>query len=87
MEKISINLNYLLSHKDTILKLADKYGFINIVLFGSIVRGEETPDSDIDIVVSFDDKKKMKLGYFARLLCFKDDLSEFFKKEVDVSEK
>ena len=58
MENPTINLNYILSHKDAILKLADKYGLTDVRVFGSIARGEETKKSDIDIVVNLDEKKQ-----------------------------
>ena len=35
-------------------ELQDKYGVSSIGLFGSIVRNDFTPTSDIDIVVDFD---------------------------------
>ena len=34
--------------------LAERYGVVELALFGSIVRDEARPDSDIDILVSFD---------------------------------
>jgi len=37
-------------YKDAILQLADKYKLADIRVFGSTVRGEARPDSDIDIL-------------------------------------
>ena len=34
--------------------LAERYGVTRLGLFGSTVRGEARPDSDVDIVVGFD---------------------------------
>ncbi len=34
--------------------LAERYGVTRLALFGSTVRGEDRPDSDVDIVVGFD---------------------------------
>ena len=34
--------------------LAERYGVTRLALFGSTVRGEARPDSDVDIVVAFD---------------------------------
>ena len=34
--------------------LAERYGVVELALFGSIVRDEARPDSDIDVLVSFD---------------------------------
>ena len=51
------------------------------LLFGSYARGEETPDSDIDIVV-FGGKDFKKSNIFA----FAEDLRETLGKNVDVFE-
>lgn len=41
----------LKEQRDKILKLAEKHGAKNVRVFGSVVRGEETADSDIDFLV------------------------------------
>lgn len=35
-----------------ILQLADRYGVINVRVFGSVARGHATKDSDLDLLVS-----------------------------------
>jgi uncharacterized protein len=40
-------------HRDAILKLAAEYGASNVRIFGSVARGEATPESDVDVLVSF----------------------------------
>ena len=52
-------------------------------LFGSFARGEETPESDVDILVEFDHSKPIGLFAYARMwrelqerLCRKVDLVE-----------
>lgn len=42
----------LIARRDEILALAAKHGARNVRIFGSGVRGELTPDSDIDLLVS-----------------------------------
>jgi predicted nucleotidyltransferase len=37
--------------RDDVVMVARKYGATNIRLFGSVARGEERPDSDIDFLV------------------------------------
>lgn len=39
--------------RDKILPVLEPYGVKRVALFGSVVRGEETPESDIDILVRF----------------------------------
>jgi predicted nucleotidyltransferase len=38
-------------HRDEILRVAASYGAGNVLLFGSVVRGEDTPESDVDLLV------------------------------------
>ncbi len=64
--------------------MADKHGLTDVRLFGSIVRGEATEDSDIDIAVNFKTDGNFKSGYYDRLMNFKYDLSKVFSKEIDV---
>jgi uncharacterized protein len=39
------------AHRDEILRLAARHGASNVQLFGSVVRGEDTADSDVDLLV------------------------------------
>ena len=40
--------------RDEIIKIATKHGAYNVRVFGSVARGEETPNSDIDFLVDYD---------------------------------
>ena len=42
-------------HRDTILQLAAKFGARNLRVFGSVVRGEDTAESDVDFLVEWDE--------------------------------
>lgn len=46
-------LESLRAQRKEILALAEKYGAKNFRVFGSVARGEATPDSDIDFLVDF----------------------------------
>ncbi len=37
--------------RDEILRIAKKYGASNVRIFGSVARGEDGPDSDVDFLV------------------------------------
>ncbi|BAI80035.1 conserved hypothetical protein [Deferribacter desulfuricans SSM1] len=39
-------------------EIKERFGVKNLYIFGSYVRGEQTPDSDIDILVEFEKGKK-----------------------------
>lgn len=50
-------------------------------LFGSVSRGEETPQSDVDILVKFDYNQKVGLFKHAAMI---SDLEELLKRSVDL---
>lgn len=62
-----------------IIPILKKYDIIKASLFGSIVRGEATEESDIDVLVEF--KKGRTL---LDLVGLKLELEDIFKKKVDV---
>ena len=41
----------LLDKRDEILEIAKRHGAYNVRVFGSMARGEATPDSDVDLLV------------------------------------
>jgi predicted nucleotidyltransferase len=45
---------FLAEHRDEVLEIAGRYGARNVRIFGSVGRGEERPESDLDLVVEFD---------------------------------
>ena len=68
-------IEYLKAHKES---FAQKYGISKIALFGSYARGENRPDSDIDIAI------ETKLSDYFLLYDFKEELENFFHSKVDV---
>ena len=62
-----------------LLNIADKYGAENVRIFGSIVRGEDTPESDIDFLVHF--RKGTSLFDRGGLIV---DLREYLGCDVDI---
>ena len=53
---------------------------LKVWLFGSFSRGEETKDSDVDIMVSLDKSKPIGLKFF----CMWSDLEELLGRKVDL---
>jgi len=49
-------------------------------VFGSYSRGEETPKSDIDIIVALNPNEKVGLKFFA----MREDLKELLGREIDL---
>ena len=65
--------------RQDILRLAAQHGAYNARVFGSVVRGEASPDSDVGFLVELEpDKSSFDLG--ALLM----DLQSLLGREVDV---
>ena len=75
-----MGMDELLKEKrQDILRLAARHGAYNVRVFGSVVRGEAGPDSDVDFLVELEpDKSLFDLG--ALLM----DLQALLGREVDV---
>jgi uncharacterized protein len=58
-----------------------KWQIIELALFGSILRDDFKPDSDIDILVSFAPNTKRGL---TEMLQMQDELEAIFKQKVDL---
>jgi uncharacterized protein len=50
-------LDTLREKRAEILQTANNHGAFNVRVFGSVVRGEETPESDIDFLIDYDPQK------------------------------
>jgi predicted nucleotidyltransferase len=72
-------LDELRAHRDEIIALADRYGAYNIRVFGSVARGDATPDSDVDLLVSF--REHTSLYEMSGLL---QDLKELIGRDVSL---
>ncbi len=47
----------LQENREEILAIASKHGAFNVRIFGSVARGEETENSDIDFLIDYDIKR------------------------------
>jgi predicted nucleotidyltransferase len=54
--KAAPSLEYLRQHREAILELVARYGGEEVRVFGSVARGEATPDSDVDLLVTLRDE-------------------------------
>ncbi|MDU9048854.1 MAG: nucleotidyltransferase family protein [Candidatus Electrothrix sp. Rat3] len=45
--------------KKNILAIAQQHGIVRLRIFGSVIRGEETPQSDIDLLVELEPGRSM----------------------------
>jgi len=73
-------LNEIHQQKDAIENLARQYGALSILLFGSVSRGDEREDSDIDFLVKF------PKGYdiFKQRIPLTQSLQQLLKRKIDL---
>ncbi|GAB1447808.1 nucleotidyltransferase family protein [Bacteroidota bacterium] len=68
----------LVKHKKD---LSERYGLMNIAIFGSYARNQQTPDSDIDILVEFNKPIGMEFIDLA------EELEKILSQKVDLVSK
>ncbi|MEB3150191.1 MAG: nucleotidyltransferase family protein [Sphaerospermopsis sp.] len=71
----------LLPFREEILQIANKYGAYNLRIFGSVARGEATPDSDVDFLVELEPHRSL-FDYIA----LNQDLAALLGRKVDIAE-
>ena len=49
----------LAAYREEILQIAAKYGAYNVRVFGSVARGEASPDSDVDFLVELEPQRTL----------------------------
>ena len=74
-----VSLSDIRTRRDDILRIAAEHGAHNVRVFGSIVRGEASQDSDLDILVRMDDDRSL-LDHVALIR----DLEDLLGRKVDV---
>lgn len=67
-------------NKAKIIEIAAKHGAFNVRIFGSVARGEETENSDIDFLIDYD-LSKISPWFPGGLLV---DLENLLKCKVDI---
>jgi len=83
MLRIKMNKNTIISYlkknkKDFLIE----FGINKIGLFGSYARGEETKDSDIDILIELE---KNTIDIHEKKLLLKEKIEQHFHKDVDIA--
>jgi predicted nucleotidyltransferase len=61
--------------------LCRRHGIRRLSVFGSALRGESRPDSDLDVLVEFEPGSKVGL----RFITIQDELSALFGRPVDLN--
>ena len=57
-------------------------GILRLYLFGSVARGDETPESELDLIADFDNSKRYTLLSLGRL---ENRLADLLGAKVDLS--
>ncbi len=65
--------------RQEILHIAERYGAHNIRVFGSVARGEDQPESDLDLLVDMASGRSL-----LDLVGLGQDLEELLDRKVDV---
>lgn len=71
--------NVLQEKRDLILKIASEHGIQNVRVFGSVVRFEDDPTSDLDLLVDVDEGRSL-----FDLIRFKQEVEDLLNIKVDV---
>jgi predicted nucleotidyltransferase len=69
----------LQSKRSQIIQIAARHGAQNVRVFGSVVRGDAGPDSDIDFLVDMEGGRSL-----LDLVQLSQDLEELLHRKVDV---
>ena len=81
-QTVGLGIQDLLAPKRTqILAIAEQHGAFNVQVFGSVARGEATPESDIDLLVDYD-LEKITPWFPGGLLL---DLEQLLNRKVDIA--
>jgi uncharacterized protein len=74
-----LSLESLRQRRSEILHIAQAHGAKNVRVFGSVARGEEGPDSDLDLLVDLEPRRNLlDLGHLVM------DLQDLLGRKVDV---
>lgn len=72
-------LESLLAKRSQLLAVARQHGATNLRLFGSVVHGEETPSSDVDVLIDLADDRG-----FEDYLALAEALEALVGRKVDL---
>jgi hypothetical protein len=67
--------------REKIAEFCRRYGIRKLALFGSVLRDDFTPQSDVDILVEFEPNTKLGLRFFD----VEQELSELLGRKVDLN--
>ena len=69
---------------ERIAAFCERWQVLEFSVFGSVLRDDFGPDSDVDVLLSIDDKARLGLWDLAAM---QEELEELFGRKVDIVEK
>jgi len=75
-----MTIETLQAHRRTIIDLATSHGARNVRVFGSMVRGDAHPKSDIDLLVEIESGRTL-----LDAIALEQDLEELLGRRVEIS--
>ena len=69
------------SHRDEIIRIASRHGATNVRVFGSVARGEAAPESDLDLLVTWEYERLTGWGSAALW----EELETLLGRPVDIT--
>lgn len=76
----SVKEEVLTKLKEHLSEIRDRFGVERIGIFGSVSRGDDTSESDVDVLISFQEGRMT----FTNLVYLGDYLEELFCRRVDL---
>lgn len=72
-------LQMLQQERNLVLQISSKHGAYNVRVFGSVSREDDNENSDIDLLVEFEEGRSL-----FDLIALKQELEEYFRRKVDI---
>lgn len=81
---IDTNTNNIKISKDEIINFCQRWNIIEFALFGSVLRDDFRPDSDVDVLVNLAPDSQWTL---AKMMRMQEELETLFGRKVDLVSK
>ena len=89
MIELQSDLEYVVSDRlkvslDAIAQFCQRWNIVEFALFGSVLRDDFRPDSDVDVLVTYEPSHHLTLSH---LLSMQEEIEQLFHRSVDLVEK
>jgi len=89
MIELQSDLEYVLNDRlkvslDAIAQFCQRWNIVEFALFGSVLRDDFRPDSDVDVLVTYEPSHRLTLSH---LLGMQEEIENLFHRCVDLVEK